>query len=151
MTALSMPSPVGQLRIEADDDLITGVQWTEQPGNDRTPLLVRARMQLDAYFAGELTQFELPLRPRGTAFQQRVYRAMCAIEFGRTRTYGDVAADVEGSAQAVGQACGSNPILIIIPCHRVLAAGGLGGFSGAGGVETKVELLRHEGAYGLLF
>ena len=75
---------------------------------------------------------------------------MRAIPVGHTRTYGDIARDLGVPPQAVGQACGGNPIAIIIPCHRVLGAGGLGGFSGAGGVETKVALLRHEGAAGLL-
>jgi len=75
---------------------------------------------------------------------------MCAIPFGETRTYGEIAAELDASAQAVGNACGANPIPILIPCHRVLGAASLGGFSGAGGIETKVALLRHEGAAGLL-
>ena len=75
---------------------------------------------------------------------------MRAIPFGGTRTYGEIAAKVGAPAQAVGQACGANPIPVIIPCHRATAAEGLGGFSAAGGVEMKVALLRHEGAYSLL-
>ena len=75
---------------------------------------------------------------------------MRAIPFGETVTYGDIARALGAPAQAVGQACGGNPIAIIIPCHRVLGSGGLGGFSGAGGVETKVALLRHEGGYPFL-
>ena len=75
---------------------------------------------------------------------------MRAIPFGETRTYGEIAKAVGAPAQAVGQACGANTIPVIIPCHRVTGTGGLGGFSGMGGVETKVELLRHEGAYSLL-
>ena len=75
---------------------------------------------------------------------------MHAIRFGDTRTYGEIAAYVQGSPQAVGRACGANRIPIIIPCHRVLGTGSLGGFSGRGGVETKVWLLKHEGAAGLL-
>lgn len=72
------------------------------------------------------------------------------IPLGETRTYGDLARDLSVPAQAIGQACGANPIPVIIPCHRILGSSGLGGFSGAGGVETKVWLLRHEGAAGLL-
>ncbi len=75
---------------------------------------------------------------------------MRAISVGDTRTYGDIAQELNVPPQAVGQACGGNPIPIIIPCHRVLGVTGIGGFSGAGGVETKVALLRHEGAAGLL-
>ena len=75
---------------------------------------------------------------------------MAAIPLGETRSYGQIAAAVGAPAQAVGQACGANPIPIIIPCHRILGARTLGGFSAPGGVETKVALLRHEGAAGLL-
>lgn len=75
---------------------------------------------------------------------------MAAIPFGATRSYGDLAREIGRPAQAIGQACGANPIPILIPCHRVLAARGLGGFSAWGGVETKVWLLRHEGAAALL-
>ncbi|WP_372674439.1 methylated-DNA--[protein]-cysteine S-methyltransferase, partial [Aquicoccus sp.] len=105
---------------------------------------------LAAYFDGSRFSFELPLRVEGSAFQRAVCNAMLAIPPGETRTYGDIARDLEHPAQAVGQACGANPIPVIIPCHRVLAANGLGGFSGGVGVEIKVWLLRHEGAAGLL-
>ncbi len=75
---------------------------------------------------------------------------MCAIPFGETRTYGDLARALGVPAQAIGQACGANPVPVIVPCHRVLGAAGLGGYSAPGGVETKVALLRHEGAASLL-
>jgi methylated-DNA-[protein]-cysteine S-methyltransferase len=75
---------------------------------------------------------------------------MCAIPFGETRTYGDLAKDLGVPAQAIGQACGANPVPVIVPCHRILGASGLGGFSAPGGVETKVALLKHEGAASLL-
>jgi len=86
----------------------------------------------------------------GSDFQRAVCDAMRAIPFGETRTYGEIARALGVPAQAVGQACGANPIPVIIPCHRVLGAASLGGFSGSGGIETKVALLRHEGAAGLL-
>jgi methylated-DNA-[protein]-cysteine S-methyltransferase len=113
-------------------------------------VLARAERQLHEYFQEQRKQFDLPLRVIGSDFQQRVCAAMMAIPFGETRTYGQIAADLGVPAQAVGQGCGGNPIPILIPCHRVLGAKGLGGFSGRGGVETKVWLLRHEGAGGLL-
>ena len=106
--------------------------------------------QLAAYFDGGLQKFDLPLAPRGSAFQHAFYQALCAIPYGETRKYGDLARDLGVSAQAIGQACGANPIPILIPCHRVLAANGLGGFSGAGGIEAKVALLKLEGAASLL-
>ena len=105
---------------------------------------------MTAYFAGDLTVFKTPVAPRGSAFQHRFYAALCAIPYGETRTYGELAKALGVSAQAIGQACGANPIAIIIPCHRVLASDGLGGYSGAGGIEAKVALLRLEGAGGLL-
>ena len=105
--------------------------------------------QLAEYFAGERQVFDLPL-DWGQGLHERVRRAMAGIPFGETRTYGDIARAVGAPAQAVGQACGANPIPILIPCHRVLGARTLGGFSAPGGVETKVALLRHEGAAGLL-
>ena len=114
-----------------------------------SPLVTEALSQLAAYFAGTLDRFELPL-DYGTGLHDKVRRAMSAIPFGETLTYGDIAKAVKAPAQAVGQACGANPIPIIIPCHRVLGAKTLGGFSSKGGVETKVWLLRHEGAAGLL-
>jgi methylated-DNA-[protein]-cysteine S-methyltransferase len=117
---------------------------------DDTPLLREALNQLAAYFDHRLTSFDLPLQVAGSDFQRAVCDAMCAIPFGETRTYGDIARTLGRPAQPVGNACGANPIPVIIPCHRILGANGLGGFSGKGGVETKVTLLRHEGAASLL-
>ena len=106
--------------------------------------------ELARYFAGDLIGFSTPLAPRGSDFQLRFYDALCAIPYGETRTYGDLAKALGVTAQAIGQAWGANPIPILIPCHRVLAADGLGGYSGRGGIEAKVALLRLEGAAGLL-
>lgn len=150
MAECFMDSPVGRLRLLERDDALVSIEWTSRGTEEKSPLLAEACRQLDAYFDGWLAVFELPLAPAGAEFQQRVHQAMLSIELGHTKTYGDLAELVDGSAQAVGQACGANPIPIIIPCHRVVAANGLGGYSGAGGIETKVELLRLEGAYSLL-
>ena len=149
MASLSVETPIGALCVTETGDAIAGLSWSGGGAAD-TPLLRRARDQLCAYFAGGLTAFDLPLTVAGSELQRAVCRAMSAIPFGETRTYGDIARDLGVPAQAIGQACGGNPIPVIIPCHRVLGANGLGGFSGAGGVETKVALLRHEGAAGLL-
>jgi methylated-DNA-[protein]-cysteine S-methyltransferase len=107
-------------------------------------LLRRAREQLHAYFDDELSVFDLPLEPAGTLYQRRVWRALCAIPYGATRTYLDIARDAGGSARSVGQANGRNPIPIIIPCHRVVAATHLGGYSGGEGLATKRWLLALE-------
>jgi methylated-DNA-[protein]-cysteine S-methyltransferase len=145
-----LSSPVGPLTLIEREGGIAELEWDASGGAPQTPLLREALAELDAYFAGQLTEFSVPLKPRGSVFQQKFYAALCAIPFGETRTYGGLAAELGVSAQAIGQACGANPLAIMIPCHRVLGASSLGGFSGRGGVEAKVALLKHEGAAGLL-
>ncbi|WP_412562029.1 methylated-DNA--[protein]-cysteine S-methyltransferase [Thalassobius sp. MITS945101] len=149
MPSLSIESPVGPLAVHEDSGCITRLSWSEV-GTDATPLLLEAQSQIQAYFAGRLQRFDLPLRLEVSPFVQQVCTVMQAIGFGKTRTYGDIAKELGAAAQPVGQACGANPIPVIIPCHRVLSATGLGGFSGEGGSETKVALLVHEGAGGYL-
>lgn len=130
--------------------VITRLVWHGQDDGEATPLLREAAAQLRAYDAGALTRFDLPYHIEGSEFQRQVCDLMFAIPLGETVTYGEIAKQLGQPAQPVGQACGANPIPVIIPCHRVLSATGLGGFSGDGGVETKVALLRHEKAAGLL-
>ena len=143
-------SVVGPLGADAEDDGMTRLLWGVSGNLTDGPVFAQARDELAAYFADDLQTFTVPLAPRGSAFQLRFYAALCAIPYGETRTYGDLAAELGVSAQAIGQACGANPIAVFIPCHRVLAATGVGGYSGAGGIEAKVALLRLEGAAGLL-
>ncbi len=150
MPILTSDTRLGVFSIEETDGAITALHWHAAKTDEETPLLVEARRQLIAYADGDLTEFDLSLAPEGGPLQQAVLAEMRAIPFGETRTYGEIAKAVGAPAQAVGQACGANTIPVIIPCHRVTGTGGLGGFSGMGGVETKVELLRHEGAYSLL-
>jgi methylated-DNA-[protein]-cysteine S-methyltransferase len=140
----------GQLCLTEVDGAITRVDWGHAPRQDASNVLENAVRQLQEYDAGSREVFDLPLNVIGSKLQRDVCDAMFAIPFGYTRTYGDIAKDLGVPAQSIGQACGGNPIPIIIPCHRVMGAKGLTGFSGAGGVETKVALLRHEKAAGLL-
>lgn len=146
----SLSTPVGVLTATSNGTAITALSWQMSPSQETRPELNEAIAQLGAYFDGRLTAFDLPLAVEGSRFQRDVCDAMRAVPFGETLTYGDIAARLGAPAQAVGRACGGNPIPVIIPCHRVLGATSLGGFSAAGGVETKVWLLRHEGAAGLL-
>ena len=144
-----MASPFGALRLAANDRAVTRLTWAGEAGTAAPghAVLAQAVAQLEEYFAGTRRDFDLPLEPAGTAFQKTVCRAISAIPYGETRTYGDLARDLGVEAQPIGQGCGGNPIAILIPCHRVMAADGkLGGFSGGGGTETKLALLRHEGA-----
>lgn len=143
-----MDSPLGPISVEETEGMITALQWQPGPAPE-TPLLDEAITQLTAYFDRRLTRFDLPL-DYGTGFSEQVRRAMAAIPYGLTRSYGDLARQIGAPAQAIGQACGANPIPILIPCHRILAANGLGGFSAKGGVESKVYLLKLEGAASLL-
>jgi methylated-DNA-[protein]-cysteine S-methyltransferase len=146
--SVTVPSPLGMLTVTEQDGAITKLRWHGTAAHPApTPLLAEAARQLAAYFDGSLKDFDLPLRPEGSPFEQAVWRAMCRIPAGSTRSYGAIAAEVGAPARAVGGACGSNPIPIIIPCHRILATGGpLGGYSGQGGNETKRFLLALEGA-----
>ncbi len=150
MASASLHTPLGSICVTEEDGAITALDWHNSLKQDDSPLLRLALEQLRAYFAGDLQQFDLPVRVRGTDFQRSVCDVIAAIPYGETRSYGDLAKDLKVPAQAIGTGCGGNPIPIIIPCHRVLGTSGLGGFSGRGGVETKVWLLRHEGAAGLL-
>jgi len=143
---ISLHSPLGDISISEDDGAIVAIDWGWGRDQMPTPLLKDAAKQLNAYFDGTLKAFDLPLRPYGTAFQQRVWKQMLKIPFGKTLTYGEMAEKLKSGARPVGTACGRNPIPILIPCHRVVAASGLGGYSGDGGLETKVALLALENA-----
>ncbi len=144
----TLETPIGPLAISvAADGAVLGVRfgsWPEHP----TPAprqCADVRRQLAEYFAGERRRFELELRPAGSAFQQRVWHALLDIDYGTTASYADIAARVGGSARAVGRANATNPIAIIIPCHRVIGAdGSLTGYGG--GLERKRRLLELEGA-----
>ena len=146
---IRVDSPVGRLEVEATDEAIIAVHWIDDAAASEAAgrgVLAEAARQLDAYFARRLKAFDLPLAPAGSPFGRDVWRLMCDIPYGGTMTYGDMAGATGGAARAVGVACGSNPIPVIIPCHRVLGAGNrMVGYSGRGRVETKRWLLVHEG------
>ncbi|WP_419898443.1 methylated-DNA--[protein]-cysteine S-methyltransferase [Roseomonas sp. USHLN139] len=154
MPQLSFLTPLGPLTLSEDEGAIVALDWGRGRDQEETPLLVMAREQVQDYFDGQRTVFDLPLAPYGTPYQKRVWAALQAIPAGETRSYAQLAASIGSVARAVGQANGCNPIPIIIPCHRVVGAGGaLGGYSGGEGAPTKRYLLdlerrslRHEGA-----
>lgn len=147
LSEMEVPSPFGPLSVAERDGAIVAIDWKAPETSTPTPLLEKAAQQLTEYFEGSRKQFDLPLKPAGNDFQQAVCKAMLAIPYGETTTYGAIAEGLETYGQPVGNACGSNTIPIIIPCHRVLAANGLGGYSGEGGVERKIELLKLEGGF----
>ena len=137
--------PFGPVALVERNGLLVGLEWRMPAVQGESALLTEGMAQLSAYFAGRLTRFDLAL-DWGTGLNAAVRRAMAEIPFGETRTYGQIAKAVGAPAQAVGQACGANPLPILIPCHRVTGTNWFGGFSAPGGVETKAALLRHEGA-----
>jgi len=151
MVEFQIPSPLGALTLTEHDNALVSVAWGPCATPQPTALLDEAAAQFAAYFDGRLQCFDLPWRVEKSAAQARACAAMAAIPFGETRTYGDLAKDLGVSAQSMGQLAGGNPMPILVPCHRVMGAGGkLTGFSGGRGVEDKVWLLRHESAAGLL-
>ena len=144
MPQLSLHTPVGDLTISEDGGAIVALDWGWGRDQTETILLASARDQIHAYFDGERREFDLPLAPAGTPYRQRVWLALQRIPFGATRTYGEIAALAGGSPRSVGTANGANPIPILIPCHRVLASNGIGGYSGGDGLDTKRALLQLE-------
>lgn len=143
-TRATVLTPFGPVTLVEERGILLRLDWRDDPG-EGSALLDEATRQVQAYFEGCLTRFDLPL-DWGEGLHAQVRRAMAAIPMGETRTYGQIAKAVGAPAQAVGQACGANPLPILIPCHRVTGTDWFGGFSAPGGVETKAALLRHEGA-----
>lgn len=158
MTTLytEMASPLGTLQLTAADGALTGLHFPGQKHDrprrtdwqraDSEPVLAQARSQLTEYFTGRRTDFDVPLAPQGTAFQQAVWRALLTVPFGRTSTYGAIAAVVgrPSAVRAVGAAVGANPLGIVVPCHRIIGRdGSLTGY--AGGLDRKAKLLALEG------
>lgn len=142
-----IPAPFGPLSITEEEGAIVRVDWKKPERPETSQLLDETAKQMEAYFAGELRDFDLPLKPKGDTFQQSVCDAMLKIPYGKTTTYGAIAEALGTYGQPVGKACGGNSIPIIIPCHRVLAVDGIGGYSGDGGIERKIELLKLEGGF----
>ena len=152
MDLILFDSPSGRLALLGAAACITGLARPSAPvpriAGHEPPVLAEARRQVLEYLAGARRSFDLPLDPRGTSFQRRVWAALTAIPWGETRTYAQIAAAVGSprAVRAVGQANHRNPIPILIPCHRVVGADGtLTGYGG--GLELKRKLLELEGAW----
>ncbi|MDD3074772.1 MAG: methylated-DNA--[protein]-cysteine S-methyltransferase [Eubacteriales bacterium] len=142
MYAKQVMTPLGPLFLRATEKGLSEAYFGEGEGRESSPLLEEAVRQVCQWFAGERQEFDLALDLRGTEFQRSVWKQLQAIPRGEHRSYGQIATAIgkPGAARAVGTACGKNPIILIIPCHRVLAAdGSLGGFSG--GLDLKRRLL----------
>lgn len=150
---LTFDTPIGRLGMRANPRALLEVRFDAPPApgresptdGDAMRLVETARNELEAYLRGELRAFSVPLEARGSAFNRAVWAALCEIPYGDSRSYGEIARQIgePGASRAVGLACGANPLPLVIPCHRVLAAGGhLGGFGG--GLARKRWLLHLE-------
>jgi methylated-DNA-[protein]-cysteine S-methyltransferase len=149
MSSRAVTTPIGTLGLVASGRGLTNVRWSAAGLPDEpSPVLDEAAAQLDAYFAGDLIAFDLPLDLAGTDFQRRCWLALATIPYGQTVSYGEQARRLglrPDAARAVGAANGQNPLPVVLPCHRVIGAdGSLTGFGG--GLQLKRHLLEHEGA-----
>ncbi|MBL4763069.1 MAG: methylated-DNA--[protein]-cysteine S-methyltransferase [Gammaproteobacteria bacterium] len=151
MFILDLQSPLGLLKISGEGEIIYRLEFLGDgvsvisPAN---PLANNISQQFAAYFRDAKNNFDLPLLLAGTPFQRKVWRALREIPTGKVLTYGELAERLKTSARAVGNACRKNPVPVIVPCHRVVSANGLGGYCGEVGGEAlaiKRQLLRHEG------
>ncbi len=157
MTKAHYQTPIGVIEVTLDNECITGLELGQyKPGaggvhydSHYTGVLKELGEQLAQYFTQPLTRFEVNMENRGTDFQRRVWQALQQIPVGQTRTYGQLAEQLHSSARAVGNACRQNPVPLLVPCHRVVAVKGLGGFGGetqGKQIAMKRWLLEHEGA-----
>ena len=146
-----LATPFGRLGIRTEADVVAEVSFLPDSARPRSPgnaLAERACAQVERYLRDPAFRFRLPLKTVGTVFQRRVWDAIAAIPHGRTRRYGDIARELHSAARAVGQACGENRFPLVIPCHRVVSASGIGGFAHEDGgylLRIKRWLLAHEG------
>ena len=145
MNTINIDTPLGRMYLASDGESITGLKFGTCEKDTPDAVLLMAKSELEEYFAGERKDFAVPVKPEGTAFQQKVWSALREIPYGETATYGEIAKRIgnEKACRAVGMANNRNPIAIIVPCHRVIGAGGsLTGY--AGGIDKKEFLLKLE-------
>lgn len=149
--AAVIDSPIGHIGIETDDSAVTGIHFLgkrQRLKDADSPLARQAVREIKAYFRDPNTPWSIPVRYTGSDHQQKVWRSLKRIPAGKVRAYGDVARQCQSSPRAVGGACRQNPLPLIVPCHRVVAARGLGGFAGKSTgftIQIKQWLLQHEG------
>ena len=148
MSVIDVCTLIGLLRVREENGAICECSLSGGRNDEHetpAPILMEAKRQLEAYFSGERCSFDLPISMRGTAFETAVWTALCGIPHGCTKSYAQIAEEIgrPGAARAVGRACGRNPLLVFVPCHRVIGANGaLTGF--AAGIPAKKALLSLE-------
>lgn len=145
MPQQSLQSPLGNITITSNGQAITSIRFGRMQGSEEPDdCTARCAWELRAYFAGMLRNFSVPVAMDGTDFEQRVWNAMLTVPFGQTITYGMLATAIgkANAARAVGTACGKNPLIVVVPCHRIIGASDIGGY--AAGIRRKKWILQHE-------
>lgn len=140
------PTPLGMFEVVHNEHFIFNASFTQKSGHTaKTALSELVYSELSAYFVNNHHRFQLPLKPQGSPYQQKVWNALLVIPVGRTLTYGELAVNIQSSPRAVGQACKKNPLALFIPCHRVVGKNDLGGYMGnPQALPYKEALLQHE-------
>jgi methylated-DNA-[protein]-cysteine S-methyltransferase len=147
MNILSFNSAIGWITISEENNLITSVKFGKKKNIGKNQILNKLKKQLLEFIAGKRTKFSLKLKVQGSVLQKKIWKQLSKIDYGTTKTYGDIAKKLNTSARYVGNVCGQNNHLLVIPCHRVVRTDGtLGGFSGLGGIKLKQKLLKLEQA-----
>ena len=145
----TFPTPIGWFEVEYDEHFVYRAAFNhsglEKPHQNDFGAFIKN--ELDAYFQNPQYHFQLPLKPLGSCYQQRVWNSLLVIPAGRTMTYGELATQLQSSPRAIGQACRTNPVTLFIPCHRIVGKNNLGGYMGKeDALSYKLGLLQHENA-----
>ena len=147
MNILSFNSAIGWITISEENNLITSVKFGKKKNIGKNQILNKLKKQLLEFIAGKRTKFSLKLKVQGSVLQKKIWKQLSKIDYGTTKTYGYIAKKLNTSPRYVGNVCGQNNHLLVIPCHRVVRTDGtLGGFSGLGGIKLKQKLLKLEQA-----
>ena len=145
MNTLSFNSSIGWIVISEENNLITSIKFGKKKNRGKSQLLTKLKKQILEFIIGKRTQFSIKLHLEGSILQKKIWKQLCKIGYGTTKTYGEIAKVLHTSPRYVGNVCGQNNHLLVIPCHRVIRTDGtLGGFSGLGGIKLKQKLLKLE-------
>ena len=145
MNTLSFNSSIGWINISEENNLITSIKFGKKKNRGKSQVLTKSKKQILEFIIGKRTKFSIKLHLKGSILQKKIWKQLSKIDYGTTKTYGDIARVLQTSPRYVGNVCGQNNHLIVIPCHRVIRSDGtLGGFSGLGGIKLKQKILNLE-------
>ena len=147
MNILSFNSTIGWITISEEKDLVTSIKFGKNKNIGKNIVLIKLKKQILEFIKGKRKKFSIKLHIRGSSLQKKIWKQLSNIRYGNTKTYGEIARVLRTSPRYVGNVCGQNNHLLVIPCHRVVRTDGtLGGFSGLGGIKLKQKLLKLEQA-----